>query len=287
MGVGKTELVGALKSLKLGGLPLCIHSSLRSFGTVEGGAAMIVESLRSQGCTALVPAFSYRFSVPPPLGQRPDRNGWNYSAVENSFGNSGLVYSPESTDIDQDMGAVAAEIVSQPGRCRGNHALNSFAAVGPLANRLISKQGSLDVYGPLKELAVADGFILLMGVGPEKMTLIHLAEAMAGRQLFRRWANGPDGRPAMYETGGCSEGFNNLEPILAVLARETHVGESRWRAFPAHSTLTAVAAKILTQPESTHCPDPCCIRCDDAVRGGPILSAQASTRQSVASPRPE
>jgi len=178
------------------------------------------------------------------------------------------------------MGALAAEIVAQPGRYRGDHALNSFAAVGPLARRLISKQGPLDVYGPLKELAAADGCIVLMGVGPEKMTLIHLAEAMAGRQLFRRWANGPDGKPAMYETGACSEGFNNLDPILSVLASEAHAGESRWRVFPARGTLAALAAAIRSRPELTHCADPFCSRCEDAIKGGPILPSQRNTRSS-------
>src|SRR5207249_7300440 len=179
MRVGKTEFLGALGTLKLSSVPLCIHCSLRSFGWFEGGTPAIVECLMAQNCTALVPAFSYQFLVPPPPEQRPTRNGWDYSSVANSPGNNSMVYSPESTDIDRDMGALAAEIVAQPGRYRGDHALNSFAAVGPLAHRLISKQGPLDVYGPLKELAAADGFIVLMGVGPEKMTLIHLAEAMA------------------------------------------------------------------------------------------------------------
>ena len=168
------------------------------------------------------------------------------------------------------MGALPAAVLTLPGRCRGDHALNSFAAVGPLARRLISKQRPLDVHGPLKELAEADGFVVLMGVGPDKMTLIHLAEAMAGRRPFRRWANGPDGRPMMHETGGCSEGFGNLEPILSFHAVTAQVGQSCWRAYPAWSTLEALVAEIRSRPEVTHCGDPSCGRCNDAVRGGPI-----------------
>jgi len=51
------------------------------------------------------------------------------------------------------------------------------------------------VFKPLRALSETGGYVVLMGVGLEAMTLIHLAEQMAGRNRFRRWANGPDGRP--------------------------------------------------------------------------------------------
>ena len=51
-------------------------------------------------------------------------------------------------------------------------------------------------------------------------------------RLFRRWANGPDGRPMEVEVGSCSDGFGKLEPVLGPLVREARVGGSRWRAFP-------------------------------------------------------
>jgi len=270
MAVTIIEIRDAVKQLDLTGRPLCVHSSLRSFGGLEGGAASIIEGLLAEGCTLLVPSFSDGFLVPPPPEQRPARNGWDYDWQPDSSEGTNLVYTPDTDAVDRDMGMLAAAVVAHPGRSRGNHALNSFAAVGPLAHRLISRQRPLDVYGPLKELAEADGFIVLMGVGPERMTLIHLAEAMAGRRLFRRWANGPDGRSMMYETGGCSEGFGNLEPILSPLALKAQVGQSRWRAFFARSTLESLAGMIRSRPDVTHCGDLSC-RCDDAVAGGPIL----------------
>lgn len=264
------DIRDAARRLNLTGRPVGIHCSLRSFGEVEGGAASIIEGLRAEGCTALVPAFSYEFLVPPPPEQRPARNGWDYGSDTEPLKGASLVYTPDSEVIDRDMGALAAAVVTRPGRCRGDHALNSFAALGPLAHRLISRQRPLDVYGPLKELAAADGYVVLMGVGPRRMTFIHLAEAMAGRQLFRRWANGPDGRPMMYETGGCSEGFCNLEPTLSLHAVTARVGQSHWRAFPARSTLNALTREIRSRPEVTRCDDRSCERCNDAVGGGPI-----------------
>lgn len=42
-----------------------------------------------------------------------------------------------------------------------------------------------DVCAPLQTLSEQDGYIVLAGVGFEKMTLLHLAEKNAGRKLFR------------------------------------------------------------------------------------------------------
>ena len=110
-----------------------------------------------------------------------------------------------------------------------------------------------------------------MGVGLERMTLLHLAEQQARRNLFRRWANDQNGETMEVEMGGCSDGFGKLEPILAPLMRETQVGQSHWRIFPARETLTLAADAIRRDPLLTHCGcSPC--RCDDAVLGGPLLS---------------
>jgi len=274
MAVTTDDIRDAITGLNLAGHPVCVHSSLRSFGKVEGGAAAIIAGFAAVGCTLLVPTFSYRFSIPPPPDQRPARNGWDYDSDPDTSPGTGLVYTPDSPAIDRSMGALPAAVLARPERARGDHALNSFAAIGPLAHSLVSRQRPLDVYGPLKGLAEADGFVLLMGVGPERMTPIHLAEMMAGRQLFRRWANGPDGRPMMVETGGCSEGFGNLAPTLARLAATRQVGSSRWLAVPARSTLEALADAIRARSEVTWCGDPGCGRCADAIAGGPILLAE-------------
>ncbi|MBI4640625.1 MAG: AAC(3) family N-acetyltransferase [Candidatus Tectomicrobia bacterium] len=88
----------AVRDLGVSGRPLCVHSSLRSFGWVEGGASAVVEGLLSEGCTVMVPTFSYTFAVPPPPGRRLARNGWNYDTVEGPTSGIGRVYSPESIE---------------------------------------------------------------------------------------------------------------------------------------------------------------------------------------------
>jgi aminoglycoside 3-N-acetyltransferase len=110
-----------------------------------------------------------------------------------------------------------------------------------------------------------------MGVGLDRLTLLHHAEVLAGRNSFMRWANGPDGRPMPIFGGGCSSGFINLEPALAHLGGEAYVGDSRWRILPIKETLAAAAAAIRAQLSITSCGRSDCLECRDAILGGPIL----------------
>jgi aminoglycoside 3-N-acetyltransferase len=241
---------------------------------VDGGAATVVDGLLQEGCTVLVPAFAdvYRISPPDNVQLRPARNAYDYERRRAPTPGGQLVYTPESDEIERsEMGAIPAEVIVRPGRVRGNHPLDSFAAIGPLARELVEGQAARDVYAPLRALSNLGGWVVLMGVGLNRLTLLHLAEILAGRKPFLRWANGSNGQPIGVDSGGCSAGFSRLEPALAPLARETMVGASRWRAFPVAATLTAAAATIQSNPEITHCADPSCSRCADAIAGGPVF----------------
>src|ERR1044072_624785 len=197
MTVTEQDIRGALRAQGLQGRAVCVHSSLRSFGRVDGGARTVVRAFLAEGCTLIVPAFSSAFEIEPPAHLRFERNGWDYerahaSTRERSEG----TYTPDSTEIDRDMGAIPSAVVSWPGRVRGRHPTDSFAAVGERAPELVSGQSPADVYAPLVELGRAGGYGLLIGVGLERMTLLHLAEKESGRELFRRWAKDERGRPS-------------------------------------------------------------------------------------------
>ncbi len=279
MGASSTPVVAAdlragVRRLGLSGQPVCLHASLRSFGWVEGGADAVIKSFLVENCTVMVPSFSasYRtpgFSVPPPQHLRPKRNGIDYQDLGASVAGSGRVYTLATDEIEPGLGAIPAAVVHRAGRVRGAHALNSFTAIGPLAHRLIDGQRCGHVYAPLEQLGELGGSIVLIGVGLTSLTLLHLAESMAGRRRFVRWANATDGQPAAWDVGGCSDGFDRFEPVLAPLAQEVLVGPSRWRAFPSRQTVLVAAAAIRADPELTRCSDPDCLRCQDAVAGGP------------------
>ncbi|HVF57466.1 MAG TPA: AAC(3) family N-acetyltransferase [Pyrinomonadaceae bacterium] len=266
------DIRGALRSLGLSGEAVCLHSSLRSFGHVEGGAATVVRAFLDEGCTLLVPTFSSAFEINPPPHLRFKRNGWDYDRQSAPGRAADRIYSTEGAEIDGNMGAIPSAVLAWPNRARGGHPLDSFTAVGPLASELVSGQTHGDVYAPLAALKGAGGFVLLAGVGLERMTLLHLAEKEAGRELFRRWANDSAGEPSVVEVGGCSEGFSRLEPHLRTVMRSAVVGRSVWKLFPAGEALALAAAAIRADPRITHCGRAACERCDDAVAGGPVVS---------------
>ncbi|HVF68591.1 MAG TPA: AAC(3) family N-acetyltransferase [Pyrinomonadaceae bacterium] len=273
MTVNAQDIRGALRSLGLSGRAACAHSSLRSFGRADGGARAVVRAFLDEGCTLLVPTFSSAFEITPPAHLRFGRNGWDYELPHASTRErTEEIYTTDSTEIDRgDMGAVPAGVVSWPGRVRGGHPTDSFAAVGPRAAELVSGQSPVDVYAPLAELARAGGYVVLMGVGLERMTLLHLAEKESGRVLFRRWAKDERGRPSVIEAGGCSEGFGRLEPYLSPITRTAVVGQSTWKILPAAEAVALAAAAIRADPRITHCGVADCERCNDAVAGGPVV----------------
>ncbi len=265
--VTKADLRAGIAAAGLSGAPVCAHASLRSFGQVDGGVTAIVDAFLDERCTLMVASFSGRtFGVPPPPGLRFDRNGDDdYPEPHNR------VFDASSNVVDAEMGALVREVTERADRARSSHPGCSFSAVGPLAARLVAEQGALDVYAPLAELARRDGYIVLMGVGLDRMTMLHLAEKRAGRVLFRYYANDTDGGVSVVEGGGCSNGFEALEPNLRAVQRLVTVGESVWRVFPARSALNLATAAIRRDPRVTHCGDPACAQCNDAVAGGPLV----------------
>ncbi len=271
MAVTINDIGTGVRRLGLQGRVLCVHSSLRSFGQVEGRARTVVDGLLAEGCTVLVPTFSSQaYEAPPPLDAPWARNGFPDTGPPGGFSPTPRIYAPTAHEIDSDMGAIPTAVLSRPRRRRSPHPIRSFAAAGPLAADLIPSGASAELFDPLSRLAEVDGSILLMGVGLDKMTAIHLAEERAGRRMFRRWVYGPDDQLVDVEVGGCSDGFIRTTSVLCPLESSTNVGESLWRAFPAGELIAAAAEAIQQNPDITRCDDDGCVRCGDAILGGPI-----------------
>jgi aminoglycoside 3-N-acetyltransferase len=260
-----------ISRLGLSHRPVCIHASLRSFGHVAGGANSVVQAFLHEHCTLLVPSHSWNFAVTPSPDQWLPCNGWNYDVYAGPNAGNQKIFTSATTDIDKDMGAIAAAVVAHPAYVRGNHPLCSFSAVGPLALVLVKDQHPTDMYAPLEALAEMGGFVVLMGVDLRSLTLLHAAEKAAGRTMFHRWANDTQGCPMAVEVGGCSEGFNVFEPLLRPAMGTTIVGTSVWRVIAAQPALAIATAVIRAQPSITHCGVAACERCHDAVAGGPLF----------------
>lgn len=271
--VTASDLTEAIESLTLEDACLCVHASLKSFGLVQGGADQIIDLFLEHGCTLVVPTFTEGNTVPPPRGYRLKQNGSSLydGANPSPIFAYPLSYARDNTAIDRTMGTLPATILRRPQRVRGNHPHSSFAAIGPLAQRIIQEQRPKDWLAHFRELIKLQGKVLLMGVGLDRMTLVHLAEQEAGRRPFIRHAISDTGDAIEVQVGTCSRGYKKLEPHIKHLAVHKRVGTSCWQVFDASAVLEAATKAILDDPFITHCGDSTCERCNDAVLGGPII----------------
>ena len=167
------------------------------------------------------------------------------------------------------MGVLPKAMLLRAGRVRGFHPISSFTALGPQAHQLICEQSPDKPFAPLHALAQDDGFVLLLGVGLNKLTLGHAAEELAGRRPFIRWYRDPHGGIFPAKLGGCANGFDAFEPFVKNIRRETRLGKSRWQCFPAKDLLATLSAAIRDNPHITHCGNSTCLHCHDAMLGGP------------------
>jgi aminoglycoside 3-N-acetyltransferase len=274
--VTRGTLTDAISGLRLDDSAVAVHVSLRSFPRIAGGPETLVGAFLDRGCTLLVPTMANSlFGIPAPPDDRPVRNATDYDAQEQSaalepWRGSSEIYDASRVETDVDLGATPAYVARHPDRIRTRRSPGSLAAIGPRANELIGAETDDDMFGPYRALIAQDGHVLLMGVGLDRATIVHLAEVEAGRRPFIYWVRGPDGESMRSRGGACSNGFAKLDPVLAPIEMRTSVGQSTWRLFPAGELVATAAEAIKSDPSITRCADPGCVECVDAIAGGPL-----------------
>ena len=159
--VAKGDIKVGLVSLGLkSGDSVGVHSSLSSFGYVEGGADAVidalVETVGSQG-NVVMSTHSANLSE--------DMRTPELIAIGISWLMKILPYDPEKTRVT--TGIIPETFRKRKGVVRGLHPSLSVAASGPNANVL--SEG-------WHRLLEAGGYILLIGVGLDRCTAMHLAE---------------------------------------------------------------------------------------------------------------
>ena len=147
--ISQEDLTEAIDRLELADRPVMAHFSLRSFGRpVKGGADLVIEAFLQRGCTLLVPAFTEpHFLVRPPAHLRPKRNGVDYEDVHPDPLEGPRPYTPRCGLVNSRLGVFPARVLGRADTVRNEHPLNSFAAVGPLAETLVPHPAT-DLYGP-------------------------------------------------------------------------------------------------------------------------------------------
>lgn len=171
------DLIGL--GVSMGGT-LIVHTSLSRLGWVVGGPIAALDALRAAvGATGtlVMPTHNSVLTDPAPWQNPPVPKAW-WQTIRDGF----PAFDPARTPSNR-MGTVAESFRTQPGTLRSNHPVGSFAANGPQAAAITDEHPLEDIFGdgsPLGRLYDLGASVLLLGVGHDNNTSLHLAEARAG-----------------------------------------------------------------------------------------------------------
>jgi aminoglycoside 3-N-acetyltransferase len=178
------------------GMTVIVHSSLSALGWVCGGAPSVILSLENavtdEG-TLVMPAHS---------GDLSDPGHWCNPPVPESWMDT---IRAEMPCFDRDLtptrgiGKIPETFRKQRGVVRSSHPQVSFAAWGKRKDYIVQDDHydfAQNERSPLGRLYELDGWILLIGVGYDNNTSLHLAEYKAAYPAKKSIKNGmpvPDG----------------------------------------------------------------------------------------------
>ncbi len=176
----KQDILSALAQLGVQeGQSVMVHTSLSRLGFVCGGAQTVIEALIQavgpQG-TILMPTQSWK-NLDPSTGVHWEQPEQWWPLIREHWPAYDKRITPTNT-----MGAVAEMFRTWPGTLRSDHPARSVAAWGKYARELTENHDLSNIFGdgsPIARLYDRNGYVLLLGVGYDKNTSLHLADARA------------------------------------------------------------------------------------------------------------
>jgi aminoglycoside 3-N-acetyltransferase len=169
--------------------------------------------------------------------------------------------------VHESLGPLAEALRHLEQAQRSSHPVLSFAAVGEHAQEIVSTQTTANALGPLQWLYDNGGAVLLLGADHTANVAIHLAERMAGRKQFVRWAIDKERAYRLEGFPGCSRGFEAIAPKLAWVTQQTTIGPASAQRIPMRSLVDTAVQMIQVDPAALLCSDDHCALCV-AVRHG-------------------
>jgi len=235
------------------GTRLVVHSALRNLGPLENGADTVLDALLEcigQGGLLVMPTFTYDNDIFDPSAT-PSRTGILTEIMRKRYG---AVRSLHPTHSVTAIGEGAASI------CNGHHLLPG-----------------LGIDSPLDRVAKAGGGILLLGVGHNNNSTVHVGEAYA-RVPYLDIPFFPN-RPSrisivgseplevdLYDPPGCSKAFGVMESYLrqSGAIRDFMIGKCPVQWMPGQDVISTVIDLLQRDNAALLCTNPSCYRCNQA-----------------------
>ena len=250
------EVVAQLNALGVGdGDVLLVHASFRAARPIARGPAGLIEALTLS------------------LGPR------GTLVMPSWTGDDDRPFDPAVTPAAPDLGILADTFWRQPGVRRGAHPF-AFAAKGPHAAHILSDPLALPPHqraSAVGKVLDRDGRILLLGVGHDANTTLHLAELLAGvpYRRARHITVVEGGRPTRIdylENDHCCQLFPKVDGWLRArgLQRDGLVGHAPSKLMRAQDLVAIAVPRLerdpfaLMHPRGTDCAE-----CADAWRSVP------------------
>lgn len=249
--LSRDEIAEQLRALgvEAGGV-LLVHASFRAVRPVEGGTLGLIRAFRAA------------------LG--PDGT----LVMPSWTGNDDEPFDPATTAASPDLGVVPDTFWRLSGVVRSNHPF-AFAAAGPRAAQVVSGPLPIPPHvlgSPVGHVYELDGQVLLLGVGHDADTTLHLAEVLAGvpYRVPKYCTVLLDGRPVRVEYGEndhCCARFTLADEWLRQrgFQSEGQVGHAHARLARARDIVGVAIEQLAHDPLLfLHPPMAGCAECDEA-----------------------
>jgi len=182
--ISKVDLINDFQNMGISaGMNIMIHASLSKIGWVIGGAPTVVDALidliGERGTIAMPAATPYCLH-PSDWNDHKINENWIPKIAKHL-----PVFNKYTTPTT--MGVIPETFRNWPGTLRSDHPISSVCARGKIAAEIIKEHRlelSESVHTPYEKMYESDFYILLLGVGFNRCTMLHFAESKSKNPRF-------------------------------------------------------------------------------------------------------